>query len=462
MGGVYSAIIILIQFLLAASAHAQQECQQAAQQAGQKCGSAIGGLNGADAGRAAAGAGQMAGNPGMANMGSSNLCPKINQQKSDIDKAKGQCEQAKQQCKQACEQDKCQDEGGQKDKSHCGHNKPELCDQAVDPQEQALNNSGSPLPGQAGQSCDSGQQAKSQSPQMPQMPQMPQQSPSPGPSPMPAPNPTNLTKNLTCGQDGTQSYSQCNQTFEQQCKHSMGTSPCVGFIQRYCNSSGSSSPSSGSGGNDGFLNTVDGQTLTPGRVGEGVGTQFCNSATAYNFCTDPNSGQQDPSRSNCQTCRDYNAMNSPTCQANPTQCTGDPTGSSCPVTEPTIGASGVKSDGGTRATGLSTQSFGSPGSGSAEGKNANARAATSFFAQSINTGVNEGGGDGFNNAENVARRPASLGLFSLGRGRQVKKGPGTTVVEISNQFGPSIFTISTATYQRLCATNRLHHCGREN
>ena len=90
-----------------------------------------------------------------------------------------------------------------------------------------------------------------------------------------------------------------------------------------------------------------------------------------------------------------------------------------------------------------------------------------FFASSGKSGPNmdmsvdgSGGGGGGGSASYGEDGKSELMTGSVGGARASKsRAPASRTTDVASQAGASLFNISSAAYQNLCANGRLRHCG---
>ena len=104
MGGVFSKLIFGMVLILgpnyAFASGEKAKCSDAAKKAGQECTDAAKGAESAGDAHNAGGTAQDGAHGGQGDRGSGNLCPRLQNQKQNLDAAKGKCAAAKQKCTQ--------------------------------------------------------------------------------------------------------------------------------------------------------------------------------------------------------------------------------------------------------------------------------------------------------------------------------------------------------------------------
>lgn len=298
-----------------------------------------------------------------------------------------------------------------------------------------------------------------------------------------------LAGGIDCNTSDGARYSDCNEKLVEKCKNSMGDSTCVAFGTRYCGSVSSGQSSSVNTG--GILRPAFSSTNTSGMVvdksGEGLGSSYCKTYSAYKFC-------QQSGRGACPSCVNLQASNSPTCISSPEQCMGenssevlDRARKECPsdplFSDPSVqrnaGAgtttrepsntsgslSGSKNGTSGSAAGIG---FGGHGSGSAATNGPGASAGPDLeYGQApggahSNAGVSEGGGGGgggYSSDQNSSEIDPFKVQSADGKAGKPHAGGaanGSIPADVAKEFGPSLFSISTSTYQSLCQKQRLN------
>lgn len=329
---------------------------------------------------------------------------------------------------------------------------------------------------------------------------------------------------LDCSKPDAFYYSDCNSQLMSLCNSNMTDYRCVDFYSRYCagGSGVSGSPSvaapvtlpvsgassyTGSGiqiaSTTGTATTYQYIPPAQGAAGEGIGTSFCSTVSAYNFCAQGGHDQ-------CPSCLQIQQINSATCQQNPASCLGTNTASalaggkaSCP-TDPLYNDANVAAGWGFQdpSTGVavtatfpttpSTTTGGSPlpvavlpqsvssggaamanakvasaggaarGTVAANGREGLARGATSLanYANGSNPAAARAVGAAnmitAQSVNGVSREVASSGGNLLGNAtRTASAGPAP---DVQGQFGPSVFAVSSQAIRNLCKARRFANC----
>lgn len=305
---------------------------------------------------------------------------------------------------------------------------------------------------------------KDQKPQ--QMPQLPQPQPQDGAL---LPNGA-----IDCSKPDAHRYSACNDHLVQDCMGQMGTARCNAFSDRYC---GSTTP----------VNLGDGAAASSSGSGEGRGSQFCRTVMATNFC-------KQAGRSNCPSCLQLAAFNSPACRSNPAMCVAqnspdqinqarqtcptdpafsDPAfanvggGSQLPPplrNEPTNPpvlpplAGGGSSSGGTSG---GTTAGGSPQTPSGGGVSTFSAASASAVAtaseeSAVGSAAREGGGGSVGSYVASSGRSAAVRPPAGAGAREVQlRGPAS---DVHGAYGPSVFATGSQTLRARCEAGKLLGC----
>jgi hypothetical protein len=472
------------------------QCRQAGQASVAACRGAV---ESAKAGDAAQSGAIGAGSGNAVNPNAGNLGTGISGQQGRISQAQSACQAAKQKCSAACDKAKQQaqstpDPQTQKpphsDTQKIPGTKQSSCEQPIDAMlgelGQAQDNlgkdkqasedtknasqGGAPQGGKPGGGGDKKDQGQGQN-----------QSPS-----------GQQAGGIECNSSDGARYSDCNEELIKKCSSNMSDGTCEAFSSRYCGSvSGGQKSSAVSGG---ILRPAFSSTNTTGMVvdksGEGLGSSYCKTYTAYKFC-------QQTGRGACPSCVNLQASNSPVCITSPEQCLGqnspdildrarkdcpsdplflDPAmqknpstmlgsnGSSKRDPSGTLGALNGNQSGSATATG----GAGGRGSGSSGGGGSHSSAQLDDGVAEgagsgnprMDTGVSEGGGGGGGTSREY--QDSDVEPFKLqsadGKGGISKTPASESAIpaDVAKEFGPSLFSISTSTYQTLCQKQRLN------
>jgi hypothetical protein len=472
------AVLAIAEPALAQHQH-KQKCEKAAKEAEEACKAAKNAAESKGNAHNASGTGQDAASGANSDRGSNNLCPRIQDQKNNLDNAKNSCVAAQAKCQTTCKDEKTQDDahGQQFMMTMRPHPKegvdPNVCNKELPNMIQALASAAAPLAGQAQQACKSGEQSKGQPPQIPPI--------TPPPKEEKKEDPQQQQKQaLQCSSPEGARYSDCNSYYIGQCSANLQGANCNEFSERYCGNAG--------GGSQADVAVAGGKSASVvlDKKGEGLGSGFCKTYSAYQFC-------QKTANQQCPSCRGTHEYSSPTCQADPSKCIGSSLSaaqSKCPsdpmFMDPAVqkqiaeaqGAAGGTEFGSSTSSGLQTASTAAAaaagaagGSGSSLGgstavANPGGYNGTSREALPAGTAVamEHGGGGGFggdggdgsgSSNEDGTRGPAGLNPQSAGSGASSIRLPG----DISYQYGPNVFAISTTVYRSMCGRGALTRCG---
>lgn len=489
---VFSKYIVLVLLMSpslswAAAPTWAQDCEKAGQQSTKAC---EGAANAAKAGDNAQAAGNMAGagSSSNVNMGANALQQQGQAQAARLTQAQQQCQQEQEKCKQQCDQEE-------------NDRKPR---EPKTPQQDPMSPAARAQSGQVEQKKQSaciapiaaimGDLGKGASDAANAANGANQTGNASMPMPIPIPpkkedkkedekKPDQLQAQLDCKQSGTHVYADCNNTYIQKCLQNMEDSGCSDFSNRYCsNGSVTGTPPPTPPKDDNLMATFSTQQQNPnwtkGKDGEGMGSEFCKKSNAFKYCkvagrTDcpsckslsnpwPLTGEQLKASQN--TCPTDPMFLEPAVQAQlnnttttPPSTTGNTsTGYGTGTTGNDNIALQAQSMGGGSGGGFGTQSGGTGGAGEISGGG---------IAEGTPNGMNMtttgSGGGSSANYQSGSYQPSSRN-GAPGTGATAPRGPAgvTANGEVANQYGPSIFTIQTATYRSLCSRNRLMHCRR--
>jgi hypothetical protein len=276
------------------------------------------------------------------------------------------------------------------------------------------------------------------------------------------------------------SFAECTDAMVVKCGATPTAAGCDQFNTRYCTVGSGTTSTSNPVSSDGDIATSTSAKKTVAPQGEGVGSQFCKTAIAAKFCAGARDGNGD--RSLCPSCLQQAAAASSTCQANPIQCLGqnspermNAAKQTCP-TDPmfsdpnytsTIVNSGTAT-GGTVAVGGSTPATTGTGtgfSGSTGASGTGASGSSGSSGSAIGDGTpgpvviaSTGGGS----SASGGYATASVGSASKSGARDIASGGGTArsggSVEIGQQYGPSLFAMSSQVIKARCSQGKLLNC----
>lgn len=484
MSGMASYILVLLVFSLPAFAgqHAQK-CKQAGDSSKAQCegaAKAAGGADAAQAGKNIAGAGA---NPNV-NIGSGAQGSQIADQTGRLTQAKSACEAAKKDCESKCDAAEAAakaDPNQQVRTSEPPQVKSEKEKSCVAPLAMLIGQIDSGLGNLAGDAKGTGD-TKGSSGGMPMPIPIP---PKDDKKEEPKPAADNLGTPLNCAQDGTQKYSDCNDYYINKCSGNMSQPGCDPFINRYCGP-GTATNTTPPPADDalGTPNTtipisnfsVATANLVADKQSEGMGTSFCQKANSAKFC-------QGAGREQCPSCKNLSNWSATPIQtaeqlkAAQNACPSDPmfldpavAAKAAGTTDATVPTSGIS----TMSTSTDKMGAVSGGIGAAGGVNAvggagsnagtNGEVSESGISEGSFRGVNMdaagSGGGGSSTGGDEVSNSGEIGVQSAG-GARARLPAGNLISgarDVANQYGPSIFSISTTTYKALCTRGRLLHC----
>lgn len=487
-----------------------QACESAIKDSQQQCEQAYQSYKSSDASRLASG---MASSTNDTHNNAINLKGKIDAAKAELDKDIAQCQSAKQSCESKCEQQKnaAQPEAQKQppnpsavsDIQQIPPKKDSECSAKIQSKISEMQAGRAPLDSQSNQANNTKDQSQSGggAPQMPQS----QSGDKSSDSGTTAGSTTAQTANasLNCAVGGASRFSDCNTQFVAKCTSSMAATECDSFSDRYCNlTSATGTPA---------LATAT-TNLVIDKRGEGLGSQYCGLANAYRYCQTP--GREScPScikvyaQSSCQgvgciaqTSTSVSAAKKPNCQDDPSYLT--PGSGSFGITNPVAVAqlTGGGSSGATTGSsasglaytgsgsgylapaslsGMSTASAGRGGSDSGggggglgsgggqaaaggAGSNREDTAGQIIGSADVAGGGGGGGGSGGDSPwiAGEERDLASLDVMKAFDGK--KNEPANAVAgvaaDVSNAYGPSIFSIGSGAIHGFCVRGRIPNC----
>ncbi|MGZ3722546.1 MAG: hypothetical protein ACXVA9_06430 [Bdellovibrionales bacterium] len=303
-----------------------------------------------------------------------------------------------------------------------------------------------------------------QTPGMPPIPPMPSSGDKTGTATTsPTSNP--LADQMACSTDpAAATLSKCTDTLVAKCTPGLSSAAqndptCDKFTARFCNANPTSSTPDTTSADT--TPTVNADTNRPG---SGVGTSYCNTAIAKNFC-------QAPGRAKCATCQNYRATTSDDCKNNPSSCQTTQFSASCPDAEPILATtppSGTSPTGGGDSMGGGGGGGGdrfSP-AGPAGAGNKEGIVAGKSDGPNMNMAVSEGGGSGSSYDSSNDSFASKYRIPKFGGGMAGAKPASASAsrvpasTDVANTSGPSLFNISSMAIQNMCNANRLRHCGR--
>ncbi len=436
-------------------------------------------MNANDAARSAATA---AGSGNDINQNCDKLGQDIGKQQGDVSQAKARCSAALQKCQDACNPSDTDEktEPGRSQESAQISQKLNECKSDISSKIAQLSAALAGLAKNAPQAAACKAQSDSGQPQQMQPPQnaQPQDQQQSG---------NEQKQALNCyGEEGAR-YSDCNAAYLARCQSDMSSLGCEAFASRYC---GTAKPGTSA-------NVGGSAHLVVDKSGEGLGSAFCKMVTAYNFCKAGGRGE-------CPSCRGMYAYSSPACQNDPSKCL--PFGVKdlkeakikCPSdpvfldpnvlklaeqkesgageqgdypSERTAGSAGGGSGGsgiiyGPGGSGQGAVIGGAGGTGSGVGGALDGATPESRPIGSA-TAMTTGSGGGY--SSQAARSESSeddssyRAPGSAGRGQTVlPAGPVAGLsADVSNQFGPNLFSIASTIYRDMCAKEKFTTCVRK-
>jgi hypothetical protein len=310
---------------------------------------------------------------------------------------------------------------------------------------------------------------------------------------------------IDCSKSDAYQYQDCNDYLANTCTQAMTSNTygsdanCMNFGNRFCASSSSSIvPISSAPAVIPAGTPVAGATPPIGQPGEGVGTPFCQSVLAYNYC-------QTSGREQCPSCLQIANNQAAACVNNPALCLAqnsqdqiNQAKTTCPTdpifSNPAYVAGGAAvanqlaaTQGGTSLPAVvlpqsvngsssavegATPASVSSGTASAAVSGATTGAATA--SASDNGASREGGSTGAGSAPSYANggganyvpsSVASMGgrevAMSGGAGataRNTASTSGGPASDVQGQFGPSVFAMGSQAIRQRCQAGKLNNC----
>ncbi len=467
------------------------QCQKDAKKAEDDCDKAFKDANAADAARSAD---TQAGSGNDINQNCSKMGNDIGKQQGNVGQAQAKCSAALGKCSSSCKEA----DTDAKTEPAMGIERGKIaarrsqCQNKISPQVAQLAQALGNLAKNAAEAAACKQASENgKGGQPPQIP----------PPPPKEDKPKEEKQALNCdGEEGAR-YSDCNAKYLAKCMNKMNESGCELFANRYCgNATGGSSVNVNNGGGlGGGLGGMRAQSafktqatnLVVDKSGEGLGSGFCKMVTAYRFC-------QAVGRTECPSCRGQYAYSTAACQNDPTKCIPNISNeqltdakNKCPTDPifldpsvakalengegvsnqtknnepvktqaPTAGAGGSGS-GGSGSTGGGALGGGGAGVIGANNEGIDGATPESLPGGSANA-VGSGGAGGYGGEESVTeeeeenRDPASAGMSDGILPASAVEGMPAR--DVSNQYGPNLFSISSQVYRTLCAAEKLSTC----
>ncbi|HMN67213.1 MAG TPA: hypothetical protein PKC28_01620 [Bdellovibrionales bacterium] len=474
-------------FALSAGAQYVQQCVNASKSSNDKCDAAVLKVNAADATQATGALGKIDGASNV-NMGSNAQSAQIDAQIARVREALAVCASAKSECVGKCDKAKSQAQSSQATRPQAPNvdkAKRSKCEEPLGTKISKLNGDLAQLE-QDKAGTDKTKEESKRSDQQPQQQQgagsgssADSGGGSSGSSSSSGGGTSKKDEKYSCASADAHRYSDCNSDLVSRCGGSSSSSECSLFTARYCNLGGVNSLASeavSTAPTSGQLTPYKSQLLLVDKKGEGMGSDFCTSANNRSFCAQAGNA-------NCPSCQSGGAGASTGAQLKQASqtCPGDPTFMD-PTTQAKIAAEDKTATGaqprsvtGAKAatTGAAAAGIGG-GSGSAAGAAsgvapdgstlATGEAASEGMPKGINMGVDGGGGGGYSG-------PGGGSTFDMDEG-SLKPGafkPGGKAVagqtlsaaaakEVSQQYGPNVFAISTNVIKSMCSQRRLNNC----
>lgn len=281
-------------------------------------------------------------------------------------------------------------------------------------------------------------------------------------------NPVSEDGTVDCTVDGSQAYSDCNEHYVEKCIGDLNAEACKSFTNRYCSASGNSNNDSNTTPATSDSGIIIASAEDKDIKGEGVGTQYCFTAQATNFCA--TSG-----RETCPSCLQLETNKADVCKANPALCLaqnspaeieaaknscpsdpmfsnpnytagggstiGDNTGAPDPVLPGQYASSSTsESIIGNSGTGNSSSGFGSGSNGSD----------TTTSNNNPNRGV------GFSGSDSELSDPVLPSGVQIASAK--KTLPSRNPTSVGGAMGPSLFSMSSAIIESRCRKGELAHC----
>jgi hypothetical protein len=309
---------------------------------------------------------------------------------------------------------------------------------------------------------------------------------------------------IDCSKSDAYQYQDCNDYLANTCTQAMASNTygsdanCMNFGNRFCASSSSSIVPISSAPPvipaDGM--PVAGAAPPIGQAGEGVGTPFCQSVLAYNYC-------QTAGREQCPSCLLIANNQAAACVNNPALCLAqnsqdqiNQAKTTCPTdpifSNPAYVAGGAAvanqlaaSQGGTALPAVvlpqsvsgssaavegAASSVVSTGSGTASGATGSLPGATTASNAAAREGGSTGAGSSaaYANGGGANYVPSSVGAMG-GREVAMSGGAGATArntastsggpaSDVQGRFGPSVFAMGSQAIRQRCQAGKLNNC----
>mgnify|MGYP000438569304 CR=1 FL=1 len=438
-------------FALVAGAQYVQQCVNASKSSNDKCDAAVLKVNAADATQATGALGKIDGASNV-NMGSNAQSAQIDAQIARVREALAVCASAKSECVGKCDKAKSQAQWSQATRPQAPNvdkAKRSKCEEPLGTKISKLNGDLAQLE-QDKAGTDKTKEESKRSDQQPQQQQgagsgssADSGGGSSGSSSSSGGGTSKKDEKYSCASADAHRYSDCNSDLVSRCGGSSSSSECSLFTARYCNLGGVNSLASeavSTAPTSGQLTPYKSQLLLVGKKSEGAqlkqASQTCpGDPTFMDPTTQAKIAAEDKTATGAQP-RSVTGAKAATTGAAAAGIGGG-SGSAAGA------ASGVAPDGSTLATG---------------------EAASEGMPKGLNMGVDGGGGGGYSG-------PGGGSTFDMDEG-SLKPGafkPGGKAVagqtlsaaaakEVSQQYGPNVFAISTNVIKSMCSQRRLNNC----
>ncbi|MBX3023213.1 MAG: hypothetical protein KF799_16180 [Bdellovibrionales bacterium] len=482
--------ILLLGLSISAKAQYLAQCQSAAQSSDSQCKGAVAGVASTDAARSAATGAASGAN---INTNSGSLQRDIASQRSAINNARTTCAAAKKSCTQSCDQAQKSAQAASAKNPQAAREAQQIpgvkrskCEQPIDAELTRLTQADGNL-AQDGQDTNKTKDASQNGAGAPMQTPQQQQKDKGDQTSEATPTTAQSGSSLNCSANGSERFSDCNGDYVARCATSQGDSRCIAFADRYC-ALNSTSAVSDSGAVQAKTN------LVIDKRGEGLGSAFCQDAVAYRFC-------QSSGRAGCPSCVRLNAASTCTgvnclsensaemlnraresCPTDPVFLTASkPAGTDAQVSTGYSPQSASEAADASRSasTAVSTLGYGAStgggsfggsgatGSGVASGLNGTREGVSRGVATKAGSlggfgsgggGTNDGDGGSDSSGESAgAFNPASFDAKKPMPAEAIEGHPGK---DVSNSFGPSIFSIGATAYKNYCSKRAIKGCGR--
>lgn len=287
--------------------------------------------------------------------------------------------------------------------------------------------------------------------------------------------------NVDCTKAGSEAYSDCNDTYLAKCAEDFSSSVCKNFSGRYCAAVSSQTPAN----NSTPVNQTDSGVIIASAEdkdikGEGVGSQFCFTVQATDFCTASN-------RAECPSCQQLQTNKAAACKSNPALCLAqnsktdiDAAKTSCP-NDPLFSNPDYMAGGGSKVPselqtgedpilpmpyssneGTDVASIASAGGEAVIGANSEMAGGVA-----VGGGNSEMAGNGFASGGTGVGVSGSSSAFGgsgsaadMARARAIRagiRGPANSL-NVASAVGPSLFAVSSEIIGSRCKRKLFVHC----